>query len=60
MKWFSISGSWRVTNKKLEKDVEQRVKKIILKGNGISTTNQKQITLYRKKATSIYEFYPKF
>lgn len=35
MKWIAISGSWRNTNKKIEKDVRNAVRKIIAEGNGI-------------------------
>ena len=35
MKWVAISGSWRKTNSKVEKDVRSTVRKIILNGNGI-------------------------
>lgn len=35
MKWVAISGSWRKTNKKVEKDVRRIVRKIILRGDGI-------------------------
>jgi len=35
MKWVAISGSWRKTNSKVEKDVRNAVRKIILNGNGI-------------------------
>lgn len=37
MKWMAISGSWRKTNRKVENDVRQEVKKIIDSGNGIVT-----------------------
>jgi len=36
-KWVGISGSWRVTNPKIENDVRTEVRKIISKGNGIVT-----------------------
>lgn len=35
MKWVAISGSWRKTNKKVENDVREQVRKIINNGNGI-------------------------
>lgn len=35
MKWIAISGSWRKTNRKVEKDVRETVRKIISEGNGI-------------------------
>ncbi len=35
MKWIAISGSWRKTNKKVEKDVRRTVGKIIKNGDGI-------------------------
>ena len=35
MKWIAISGSWRKTNKKIERDVRNAVRKIIAEGNGI-------------------------
>ena len=37
MKWYAISGSWRIINNKVKKDLEEIVKGIILKGNGIIT-----------------------
>ncbi len=37
MKWIGISGSWRITNKQIEKDVRKNVKNIILNGDGIVT-----------------------
>jgi len=37
MKWIGISGSWRITNQQVEKDVRNNVKNIILKGDGIIT-----------------------
>ncbi|MCL5970509.1 MAG: hypothetical protein M1450_03345, partial [Patescibacteria group bacterium] len=37
MKWIAISGSWRKTNKQVEKDVRSIVKKIIVSGKGIIT-----------------------
>lgn len=36
-KWIGISGSWRVTNQKIENDVRTEVRKIISTGNGIVT-----------------------
>jgi len=35
MKWYAISGSWRVTNAKVEKDVRTAVRAIIARGDGI-------------------------
>lgn len=35
MKWFAISGSWRVTDETVEADVRALAKQIILEGNGI-------------------------
>lgn len=35
MKWIAISGSWRKTNRKIEGDVRESVKEIILRGDGI-------------------------
>ena len=35
MKWIAISGSWRNTNKKIERDVRSVIRKIIAEGNGI-------------------------
>lgn len=35
MKWVAVSGSWRKTNRKIEKDVKNAVKEIILRGDGI-------------------------
>ena len=35
MKWIAISGSWRKTNKKIEKNVRKIVRSIFLKGDGI-------------------------
>ena len=35
MRWIAISGSWRTTNKRIEKDVRNTVRKIISQGNGI-------------------------
>lgn len=37
MKWHAITGSWRTTNEKVEKDVERTVKKIIFFEDGIVT-----------------------
>ncbi|MCJ7792686.1 MAG: hypothetical protein MUP45_01800 [Candidatus Marinimicrobia bacterium] len=37
MKWVAITGSWRATTKKIEKDVRQTVRKIMTDGNGIVT-----------------------
>ena len=37
MKWYAISGSWRIINKKVKEDVTKVVKAIILRGNGIVT-----------------------
>ncbi|EKD56087.1 MAG: hypothetical protein ACD_58C00304G0015 [uncultured bacterium] len=37
MKWIGITGSWRATNKQVEKDVRREVSKIIKAGNGIVT-----------------------
>jgi hypothetical protein len=36
-KWIGISGSWRVTNPKIEGDVRARVRDIVISGNGIIT-----------------------
>lgn len=36
-KWIAISGSWRTTSPKVEQDVKETVKSIILVGNGIVT-----------------------
>jgi hypothetical protein len=35
MKWIAISGSWRLTNSEVEKDVRKEVSKIIKSGDGI-------------------------
>lgn len=35
MKWIAISGSWRKTNKQVEKEVKEKVKNIFLNGDGI-------------------------
>jgi predicted AlkP superfamily phosphohydrolase/phosphomutase len=35
MKWVAISGSWRATTKKTERDVRDNVRKIIASGNSI-------------------------
>jgi hypothetical protein len=35
MKWVAIAGGWRKTNKQIENDVRNTVKKVILHGNGI-------------------------
>lgn len=37
MKWIGITGSWRVKNQKVVKDVRRSVKSIILDGDGIVT-----------------------
>lgn len=37
MKWIGITGSWRETNPRIEADVRNLVRKIILSGNGIVT-----------------------
>ena len=37
MKWYAISGSWRIVNDKLKKDLENIVGKIISSGDGIVT-----------------------
>ncbi len=37
MKWYAISGSWRITNDEVKRDVERTVEKIILAGDGIIT-----------------------
>jgi len=36
-KWVGISGSWRLSNSKVENDVRTEVRKIISDGNGIVT-----------------------
>jgi len=35
MKWIAISGSWRVTNAQIERDVRMAVRTIIERGDGI-------------------------
>ncbi|MBW6442601.1 hypothetical protein K0A97_02355 [Patescibacteria group bacterium] len=35
--WVGISGSWRYNHPEIEKDVENKVREIILEGNGIIT-----------------------
>lgn len=35
MKWVAISGSWRKMNNEVEKDVRDKVKEIISRGDGI-------------------------
>lgn len=35
MRWIAISGGWRKTNEKVEKDIRKTVKEIISQGNGI-------------------------
>lgn len=35
MKWIAISGSWRKINKELEKDIRNKVREIISRGDGI-------------------------
>ncbi len=37
MKWIGITGSWRATSKKVEKDVRETVREIIIRGDGIVT-----------------------
>lgn len=37
MNWYAISGSWRLTNDSVKKDVEFTVKGILSKGDGIVT-----------------------
>jgi hypothetical protein len=37
MKWYGITGSWRLTNKTIENDVRKKVSGIIKSGNGIVT-----------------------
>lgn len=37
MKWIAISGSWRIINKKVEKDIRKVVKDILARGDGIVT-----------------------
>lgn len=37
MKWYAISGSWRKSNKEVEKDVKEIVRKIVLAGEGVIT-----------------------
>jgi hypothetical protein len=37
MKWYAISGSWRTTNKQVERDVIDEVTRIINRGDGIIT-----------------------
>lgn len=37
MKWYAISGTWKVTNTEVQQDVENEVRKIIEKGDGIVT-----------------------
>ena len=37
MKWFGITGSWRLTNATIENDVRNKVSGIIKSGNGIVT-----------------------
>ncbi len=34
-KWIGISGSWKATTPKIEQDVRETVKNIVLEGNGI-------------------------
>jgi hypothetical protein len=35
MKWWAISGSWRLTNAEVERDVRDAVRSVINKGDGI-------------------------
>jgi len=35
MKWVAIAGSWRRTNKEIEKDVRKTVNRIIVRGDGV-------------------------
>lgn len=37
MKWYAISGTWRLTNEQIKKDVVKEVRKIIDNGDGIVT-----------------------
>lgn len=37
MKWYGITGSWRLTNATIENDVRNKVSGIIKSGNGIVT-----------------------
>lgn len=37
MKWFAISGTWKLTNEKVREDVEREVRDIIENGDGIVT-----------------------
>ncbi len=36
-KWVGISGTWALTNKKIEKDVRLHVRKVLEEGGGIAT-----------------------
>ena len=37
MKWYAISGSWRITTPQVQEDVEKVVREIISSGDGIVT-----------------------
>jgi hypothetical protein len=37
MRWIAISGSWRITNRRVEKDVRRAVAEIFARGNGLVT-----------------------
>jgi antirestriction protein len=37
MKWILFTGTWRLTNEEVEKDVRQAVREIIARGDGVLT-----------------------
>lgn len=37
MKWYAISGTWKITTPQVQEDVERVVREIISKGDGIVT-----------------------
>jgi preprotein translocase subunit YajC len=37
MKWILFTGTWRLTNKEIERDVRQAVLDVINRGDGIVT-----------------------
>lgn len=41
MKWILFTGTWRLTNEEVEKDVRTAAREVIARGDGVLTGGQR-------------------
>ncbi len=50
MRWYAISGTWKLTNEKVQREVREKVQKILEAGNGIVTGGALGVDYYATQA----------